>query len=225
LLEPRYRFGNVAVFSQDCAPQSVELRLIVALAGRCGGCGRSVQCGERITELTGLNLRLCEETKPLGIEQSGTGPVPARQTDLKLPDPLRLMTKADESKPPTHGSEAEHVRQAMLGRDLNGRVGPHSRSGELAPPVVENCGEARCDCDAVGLSEALAKIQGCSGYLQSLVRVSKEPLRPGQICSTKDTGVLSIEQCMGTVFGQVLDRSIQRDAALELLGCIRQKPK
>jgi hypothetical protein len=53
----------------------------------------------------------------------------------------------------------EQRRHAMRARDLNGHLGPHSRHGELAPPVVEDGGETRGEGGTVGLREAVAEVQ------------------------------------------------------------------
>ncbi len=97
----------------------MEFRLIVALAGSRGGCGRPIQGRERVVEPTGLGAGFRRETKPLGIEHAGAGPVPVRQTGLKLRDPLRPPAEADQSKAAAYVRERKPLRQAMLARALS----------------------------------------------------------------------------------------------------------
>jgi hypothetical protein len=66
----------LARFGQDDAPQPAQLGLIVALSGRRTGFDCPIECGERIIESSRLNLGLCDEAKPLGIEQVGTHAIP-----------------------------------------------------------------------------------------------------------------------------------------------------
>jgi hypothetical protein len=96
-VQPRCRFSILAGLRQDCASQPVQLRLIVAHGGRCGG---SIQCGEGLVEVTGLSAGFRDKTEPLGVEQVGTGLVQAGQAGIKLRDALCLLTEADRRKAP-----------------------------------------------------------------------------------------------------------------------------
>ena len=54
----------------------MQLGLIVALAGRRGGFGRSIQRAERVVEFARLKMGFGKKTEPLGIEQTGSGLMP-----------------------------------------------------------------------------------------------------------------------------------------------------
>ena len=60
--------GLLAGLRQDDPSQPVEFRLIVAIAGRDGGLGRSIQCGERVVVLTHPEMGFRDEAQPLAIE-------------------------------------------------------------------------------------------------------------------------------------------------------------
>ena len=74
----------------------------MALAGRGSGFGRPIQRGERTVQITGLEVSVCSEAKPLRVEQVAAGPIPAVQAGTQLCDPIPQLAEADQSDAPAY---------------------------------------------------------------------------------------------------------------------------
>jgi hypothetical protein len=70
-----------------------------------------------------------------------TGPVPGGKAGAKLCDPFRLLTEADQSETPAYDRLRNPLRQRMLPREVDCRVGACLRRSKLASEAVQERGE------------------------------------------------------------------------------------
>src|SRR5919106_1568816 len=145
LVQQRPGVLQVAGLRQDDPSQPVQLGLIVALAGPGGGFSRSIQRDERVIELSGPKMGVCDEAEPLGVLQVGTGPVPADQAGAKLSYPFHLLTEADQRKTSAHSCLREPLRHVMFVREVDCRLGSRSRRSKLPAEAMQTRGEAQCE--------------------------------------------------------------------------------
>jgi hypothetical protein len=107
-------------------------------------------------------------------------PVPFQggQARTKLCDSLSLLPQADQGEASAHGCLCESLRQEMLAREGDGRLGSRSRRGKLALKVMREPGPRQSKGEAVGVRERLGQGGASFDPLQGAIGEAEKPKGP-----------------------------------------------
>jgi hypothetical protein len=96
-----------------------QLRLNESLPSNRCSVGSPVESCEGGTYLARCGMSLCGESKPFGVGQIGTDPLPLGEAIMKLRNTFRMLPQAREGDTPCHGARRKPLSEAVLASDCD----------------------------------------------------------------------------------------------------------